>query len=135
MASLSNSNGKYTCQFIDLDGRRKSVRLGGVDKRTAHATKLRIEALLSAKVQNVPIDRDTSVWLTGIGAELSQRLSSVGLVEARAETTLGAFTEKYIQRRTDVKPQTRVNFAIGRQRLIDFFRRRPTAPFHHTGIC
>jgi integrase len=122
MASISRAaDGRCTIQFVDADDKRKSVRLGKVDKRTAQSVKLRVELLLNAKLMNAPVDRDTTAWLTGVGADLAGKLAGVGLIAARDETTLAAFTEAYIQRRTDVKPQTRTNFGIGRQRLIEYF--------------
>jgi hypothetical protein len=65
LASISYSDGRATIQFIDVDGKRKSVRLGSVPKRTAEAIKLRMEALLNGKIMNMPVDRDTAAWLTG----------------------------------------------------------------------
>jgi hypothetical protein len=132
MASLSRSaDGRHSVQFFDVDGKRRTIRLGKIDKRAACATKLRVEALLAAKIQNIAIDRDTATWLTGIGAELSQRLAAVGLIEARDETTLAAFTAKYIERRTDIKPRTVINLNQCRTRLIDFFGgNKPLRAFH-----
>ncbi len=121
MASLSFSSGKATIQFIDVDSKRKSIRLGAVPKRTAETIKLRVESLLNAKITNTPVDRDTANWLTGIGADLADKLASAGLTDARDSSTLGDFTASYIRRRTDVKPQTRTNFAIGRRHLVNYF--------------
>jgi integrase len=121
MASVSYSDGRATVQFLDVDGKRRSTRLGAVPKRTAEAVKLRIEALLNAKITNTPVDRDTAAWLAGIGTDLAYKLAAVGLIEERDCSTLGDFTASYINRRTDVEPQTRTNFSIGRRRLIDFF--------------
>ena len=72
MASVSYSDGRATVQFIDVDSKRKSIRLGAVPKRTAEAIKLRVEALLNAKITNTPVDRDTATWLTGIGTVTSR---------------------------------------------------------------
>jgi integrase len=121
MASISYSGGRATVQFIDVDNKRKSIRLGAMPKRTAEAIKLRVEALLNAKITNTPVDRDTASWLTGIGADLADKLAAVGLIEARDNSTLGDFTANYIRRRTDIKPRTRINLEQCRTRLIDFF--------------
>ena len=101
--------------------KRKSIRLGAIPKRTAEAIKLRVEALLNAKITNTTVDRDTAAWLAGIGADLADKLAGSGLLEERDSSTLGDFTASYIRGRTDLKPQTRTNLAIGRQRLIDYF--------------
>jgi integrase len=122
MASLSTAaDGRRTIQFFDADGKRKSIRLGIVPKKTAEALKLRVEALLNAKITNTPWDRDTAAWLAGIGADLADKLAAVGLIEERDQSTLGDFTASYIQRRTDIKPRTRINLEQCRTRLIDFF--------------
>jgi integrase len=122
VASISRSaDGRFTIQFIDVDDKRKSVRLGSIPKRTAEAIKLRVEALLNAKITNTPVDRDTASWLTGIGADLADKLAAVGLIEERDCSTLGDFTANYIRRRTDIKPRTRINLEQCRTRLVDFF--------------
>jgi integrase len=122
MASLSTSgDGKQTIQFIDTNGRRKSIRLGRLPRRIAEAIKLRIEALLAAKLANSSIDRDTSAWLGGISDDLADKLAAVGLIEVRDSSTLADFTASYIRRRTDIKPRTRINLEQCRKRLIDFF--------------
>ncbi len=121
MASVSYSDGRATVQFIDVDNKRKSIRLGAVPKRTAEAIKLRVEVLLNAKITNTPIDRDTANWLTGIGTDLADKLANAGLIESRDHSSLADFTASYIQRRTDVKPRTRKWMEQCRSYLIAFF--------------
>ena len=44
MASITNeSGGRRTIQFVGSDGKRRSVRLGKVSKRTAEAINARME--------------------------------------------------------------------------------------------
>lgn len=107
-------------QFVDVDGRRVSIRLGAVSKRTAAAVKLRVEQLLNAKILNVPLDRDTASWVAGIGAPLAERLARAGLIARPSQETLGQFTARYIRQRTDIKPRTRINLEQCRRRLTDF---------------
>lgn len=122
MASLSRSpDGRFLVQFVDTNDKRKSIRLGKVDKRTAEATRLRVESLLACKIQNAPIDRDTARWLSGIGSELHERLAAVSLVEPRNTSTLADFTAAYVAKRTDIKPRTVINLNQCRTRLVDFF--------------
>jgi hypothetical protein len=96
VASITFSDGRATVQFLDADGKRKSVRLGAIPKRTAAAIKLRVEALLNAKITNTPVDRDTATWLAGIGADLADKLAAVGLTAARSSRLLGEFVEDFI---------------------------------------
>ncbi len=122
MASISKaSNGCRTVQFVGADGKRRSIRLGRVSHRQAEAVKFRVEALNAAAVSHCPIDRDTAVWLDGIGRDLAARLAAVGLVAERESATLGAFTRSFIDRRTDVKPRTRTNLEACRSRLLEYF--------------
>lgn len=121
MASLSFSDGRATIQFADVDQKRKSIRLGAVPKRTAEAIKLRVEALLNSKITNTPIDRDTASWLTGIGAELADKLARSGLIAARASRLLGEFIPQYIDGRADLKAKTRKSMREMGARLVSFF--------------
>jgi len=107
MASISYSDGRATIQFVDADAKRKSIHLGAVPKRTAEAIKLRVEALLNAKITNTPVDRDTAAWLAGIGADLADKLAAAGLVAARSSRLLGEFIAEFIASRLDVKEATR----------------------------
>jgi integrase len=121
VASLSHSNGRYTVQFVDVNDKRKSVRLGSVPKRTAEAIKLRVEALLNAKITNTPVDRDTATWVTGIGADLADKLAGAGLIAARSSRLLGEFVEDFIAGRTDVKGTTRDSMQYTAARLVSYF--------------
>jgi integrase len=121
MASISYSDGRATIQFVDVDSKRKSIRLGFVPKRTAESIKLRVEALLNAKITNTPIDRDTANWLADIGANLADKLASVGLIAARSSRLLGEFITEFIASRQDVKEATRTSLRVAANRLISYF--------------
>lgn len=121
MASVSYSDGRATVQFIDVDSKRKSIRLGSIPKRQAEAIKLRVEALLNAKITNTPVDRDTAAWLTGIGTDLADKLASVGLIAARSSRLLGEFVAEFITSRLDVKEATRVSLRVAAARLVSYF--------------
>jgi len=83
MASISNDpNGRRRILFVAPDGSRKTIRLGKIDRKGAEAINRHVEALLSAKIGGQPIPRDTAAWITGIGEELKEKLSAVGLLEA-----------------------------------------------------
>jgi integrase len=120
MASISYSDGRATIQFIDVDQKRKSIRLGTVPKRTADAIKLRVEALLNSKITNTPVDRDTASWLTGIGSDLANKLAAVGLIAARSSRLLGEFIAEYIGGRSDVKAKTQKSMRGMAVRLVSY---------------
>src|SRR6516162_11645743 len=126
MASISKAaNGYRTIQFVGGDGKRRSIRLGKVSHRQAEAVKFRVEALNAAAISKCPLDGDTAAWVAAIGDDLAAKLAAVGLVPERASALpgalLGEFITSYIGRRTDLKPQTRTNFEIGRSRLVEYF--------------
>ena len=51
MASLSRAaDGRFSVQFVDTNDKRKTLRLGKIDKRTAESTRLRVEALLACRI-------------------------------------------------------------------------------------
>jgi hypothetical protein len=110
MASLSTgSNGSRKIQWLD-NGKRRTVYLGKIPKRTAEQTLVRIEHLLASKVTGAAPDAETSRWVSELGDELHGKLAAAGLVEsrvARADETLGPFLEHYLNLRTDVKAATR----------------------------
>ena len=82
MASIVNDpNGRRRVQFVSPDGKRKTIRLGKIDRKTAEGVCRQVEHLLSARLSGQPIPRDTAVWLTTIGEKLRQRLVRVGLVD------------------------------------------------------
>lgn len=110
MASIvDDPNGRRRIQFVGTDAKRKTVRLGKIDRKGAESICRHVEALLSAKIGGQPIPRDTTNWLPAIGDALRDKLAAVGLIEARAARAVGAFLTAYLeQRRGDSKPATAV---------------------------
>src|SRR5262245_22405684 len=122
MASIStDSKGRRTIQFVAEDGRRRSIRLGKVTLRLAETVKFRVEALNAALIAKGPWDTDTATWVAGIGDDLADKLAAVGLIPRRASSSLGAFLDDYVRRRTDVKPRTRINLVACRDRVVEYF--------------
>ena len=122
MASISKSaNGYRTIQFVGCDGKRRSIRLGKVSHKQAEAVKFRVEALNAALLAKCPLDGDTASWVAGIGDDLAAKLAAVGLIPERDSTVLGDFLAAYIDRRTDIKPRTRINLEACQTRLVEYF--------------
>ncbi len=100
MASLStDANGNRTIQFVSPDGKRRSVRLGKVNKKLAESVKLKVEHLAAAAASRMPLDVETAAWVGQVGAELHAKLAAVGLIPRRESATLGAFLADYAARR------------------------------------
>jgi len=125
MASIAREkNGTRRVLFTAPDGSRKTVRLGKVNQRHAEAVKVRIEQLLAAKITGHAVESDTAVWLTGIDTVLTDKLARVGLVpkaDAKSATTLGAFCDAYVARRTDIKAASLLAVGQAVRNLKSFF--------------
>jgi integrase len=125
MASISKQpGGRRTIQFVAGDGKRRSVRLGRMDQRTAEAIRTRVEALVMSSVAGTPWDGELARWVAQLGEPLRGRLVAVGLVpvpEERAVVRLGGFLGTYVAARTDVKLTTRRNLKDTAARLVEFF--------------
>lgn len=110
MASLSRSStGLYTVQFVGGDGKRRSVRLGKVTRKTANEIKLKVEHLNALAVANLPMDGELASWVGSIGDDLAKKLAAVDLIPPRASAALRRFLDDYIRgRETDghTKPAT-----------------------------
>ncbi len=84
MASLSNeAHGGRRVQFIDMNGKRRGVRLGKITLKNAEAILVRIDALIAAKAAGAAPDSQTALWTKEIGDVLHERLARVGLVPPR----------------------------------------------------
>src|SRR5262245_9657601 len=120
MASVirENRNGRvmYRVQFYDRDGKRRSIRLGDVNRKGAETIAVRIESLVSASIAGNPPDKATSEWLTDLGQELADKLAGAGLIGRRESATLAAFLDGYIAGRNDAKPNTIRNLKNSRGR-------------------
>lgn len=122
MASVVNDpNGRKRIQFVAPDGRRKTVRLGKVDRKTAEGVARHIEALLAAQITGQPVPRETAVWLENVGKKLRDRIAATGLTTPGKPTmTLGQFVAEYLRaRRDEVKRST---FIVLEQACRHLFR-------------
>ncbi len=108
MASISDDpNGRRRILFVAPDESRKAIRLGKIDRKSAESICRHVEHLLAAKMNGQPIPRETSAWLSGIGATLKDRLAAVELIEAAQTirgTGLSEFLDLYIAKKTEIKP-------------------------------
>ena len=122
MASITNEpNGRRTIQFVGIDGKRRSVRLGKVSKRVAEAVKLHVEDLVACQRTGQPVPLATDRWLEQAGDQLHDRISAAGLASPRVRRTLAAFIDEYIASRTDAKPGTKTVWLQSRRRLVGHF--------------
>ena len=122
MASITRqASGRREIQFSGPDGRRRTIRLGPVDQKTAESTRLRVEELVAAATHGVAASFSTSQWLATLGDQMHGRLVRAGLCSARsepaAELTLATMIDQYIVRRDDVKPGTKAIYLQAKKHL------------------
>ncbi len=128
MASLINGkDGTRKIQFVDENGDRQSIYLSGVNKKDAESLKIKVEALLSAKLTGSPWTGDLSLWVNDLSSVIHRKLAKKGLVPPRENqskargVTLGKYIEQYRASRTDVAKSTQDNYAQAQSKLIEFF--------------
>lgn len=108
MAALEhfNKDGRdcYRLRFL-IDKRRHSVGLGDFDEAAATIAKQYVEHLIVQHRRDRPPNAKTSKWLETLPSEVHDKLSTLGLVEARERCdlprTVLAFMRHYIKTRTD----------------------------------
>src|SRR5262245_41735780 len=125
MASLiERPGGRRFIQFVDPDGKRRTVGLGRCPRRAAESAKVMIESLAAAKRSGgLPADHVTR-WLAGVGDEFHAELVGVGLASPRgtaATPAIGAFIMTYVDGRTDLKDGTRRGALTDLNSLLEFF--------------
>lgn len=122
MASIANDpNGRRRLQFADANGRRQTIRLGKMPKRTAESVKVFVEHLLTAKLSKQPINGETARWVASLDDTLADKLAKAGLIQQRDSATLAAFLDGYIAARADVKFATVTNWGHTRRNLVEYF--------------
>lgn len=112
MASITKqANGRREVQFVGTDGKRRTLRLGRVDQKTAETFRVRIEEIMAARVTGDAISPFTAQWLRGLSDQFHDRFVRAGLCATRVreistDMSLKAALEAFIIRRDDVKPVT-----------------------------
>lgn len=122
MASvIKDSNGRKRIQFVNGDGKRKTIRLGKCEQRQAVAVCTKIEALQSAGTTGV-MDGETSRWLAALDDRLHQKLAHAGLTVSRDQfrPTLEKLLTAFFTT-VSVKPQTLTTYKQTRTALEKFF--------------
>ncbi len=119
--SLDRKTGRRTIQYVGMDGKRRSIRLGKVSQRLAEQVKVRVEILAAAQATGHVTDADTIRWLSTIDDALASKLAKVGLSQKRDASTLAGFIDGYIVSRTDLKPRTVFLCTQARGYMVEYF--------------
>ena len=120
MASVSKDSKGYRIRFVMPDGTNKTIRVSGFNKTKSEEIARHVTELVAARAAGCPIDRRTANWLSDIGQNVHDKLSSAGLIEKRVSPKLGEFIAGYIER-ADVSPGTKMNFGTVERNLVDYF--------------
>lgn len=121
MASIGNdSNGRKRILFVAQDGSRKTIRLGKATVKQAEAFKVKVEALVTAKITG-SMDDEVARWVADRDDDIYARFAAVGLVPGRKNQRLREFLEGYANDRCDVKGGTLTVYGHTRRNLLDFF--------------
>jgi integrase len=122
MASICTSkNGSQRISFSVGEGRRKTLYLGKVSNDAAKRMKKRVEAILEAKENHIPLDPR---WLADLPEKLAKKMAAVGLIPGKARSgTLGNFLDEYIKQRAsrDVTGATARAYRHTHRNLIALF--------------
>jgi integrase len=125
MASITEEqNGCRTIQFVGIDRKRRSIRMGYASKGRVEEVKLRVEELVAALKAGVRFDSGLQRWLDDADDQLHEKLAKVGLVakrERQVTVTLKSFLDGYLKRRKDVKGSTQEIWSQPVRNLIEFF--------------
>jgi integrase len=106
MASVSKYGGTYRVQFFTPDGKRQTLYLGGVDKRTAQRVAQHVATLLAASRVGAEAPADTLAWLKQAPDALREKLVRLGLLKGVVSPMLGEWCRRYIDSRTDLAKRT-----------------------------
>jgi integrase len=122
VASISRDpGGTRRILFNGADGKRRAIRLGKINERSAQKVKVRVEALVTAQITGCPVDDETARWLAEREQTMLDKLTAAGLVAKRVSATLGGFLDDFVAGRIDVKPATQEIWSQPVRNLKEFF--------------
>ena len=122
MASTStDKSGNVTIHVKGTDGKRRPIRPGKLTGRKLDTIKSHIDELEQAALNGLEPSMGTRAWLDGVGDTLRDKLARAGLCAPREAATLGAFIDRFIDSRSDVKPSTLLTYQRMRNHAVEYF--------------
>ena len=123
MASLIRESGRdsWKLRWHDAQGRRCSIGLGVMPKKSAEQFKNRFEELQGVVRSCTPIPASLCEWLDKIDDDLHGRLAAKGLVAPRAKRSLKAFCDSFKESRRGIAEATSVRDKQVINLLIEYF--------------
>ena len=122
---LRRKSGGVAIQFVGIDGKRRTLGLGGDPpqrfvKRAAEV----VDDLISAARYGQAVPPDAVRWLDGLNDETYGRFVDAGLANARekrATLTVAEHAATYLALRTDIKPGSRLVLGQVVRNLCQYF--------------
>lgn len=131
MASIAKDpNGRKRIIFMADDGSRKTIRLGKTSIKQAEAFKVKLEALIAARLTG-SMDAETARWVAELNDGFHAKLAAAGLLMERTGTsanqsfTVGQWVNQYIESRSDIKAITQGKWQNAVNKLSAFFKEQP----------
>jgi integrase len=129
MASLANDPNGRRRLIVQVDGKRQTIRLGRMQRRSAETIRRHVEYLVEHRLSGLALPDDTAAWIGTVDDTLRTKLEKVGLIgppaaepERVTTTRLGDFVDEYMEhRKGTVKESTRVHWREVRGRLVGYF--------------
>ena len=122
MASVGRIKEGWRIRFYNGAGERQQINVVGLNQRQAENFARHCGVLNAAKIANSgDIDRQTALWLQGLGQSLHDKLAAAGLVEPRTSSALGPFLRNYLDGRPDCKDSTIRKMQSAVNLLVEFF--------------
>lgn len=100
MSSLfPRKNGKWTIQFFDANRKRRTVRLDTTDEFTANQVSLWIGRIVDFQRAQVPIDAETTKWISQQPADIKDKLEKAGLSDVTEKvSTVGELVTNFMSK-------------------------------------
>jgi integrase len=124
MADLSRESGRdsWKLRWYGSNGRRKSMRLGSMPKKTAEQFRTKFEELLGVRHGGGSLPLELSEWIDNkLSDDLRDKLASAGLMESRKRLTMAKFCDEFRASRTKVAAATAVRDRQVSDLLIEYF--------------
>src|SRR5271156_2597913 len=128
MASVSTDrNGNRVIQFTTGDGKRRTLRLGNADMKTACDVMRRIETLNVAQITGQVMGHDLAEWVASTSDKSHAKFAAVGLIPPREKVQAAtmpahsAFLADFLAKFEGSKESTLSAIRVATKRLTAYF--------------
>jgi integrase len=137
MASIStDKSGSRRLMFKGFDGKRQTIYLGQITKRSAEEIKRHVEHLFSVRLSGLALPSITSDWISNLNDSFLAKLVKHDLVGSDikpAYQTLGEHIDAYRLRIDHLKDSTQTHWNHTFRNLLKFFGKETLLTSIHVG--